>query len=124
VNVALWIAQVLLAAMFVFAGAMKLMMPVEEIAKQISMPIWFVRFISVCELLGGVGLILPAVLRIATGLVPLAAAGLVIIMAGATVISLKGGVAMALIPFVIGLLAVFVAYGRWRLAPLRERMAR
>jgi uncharacterized membrane protein YfcA len=59
------------------------------------------------------------------GLTPLAAAGLVIIMIGATVITLAGGdVASALIPLVVGLLAAFVAYGRWRLVAPRRRRAR
>jgi hypothetical protein len=66
-------------------------------------------------------LILPGLLRIRPGLTPLAAAGLVIIMSGATVLTLAGGdVALALIPLVVGLLAAFVAYGRWRLAPHRD----
>jgi hypothetical protein len=79
----------------------------------------FLRFIGVCEVLGAMGLILPGLLSIRPGLTPLAAAGLVIIMVGATVITLAWiGVASALIPFVVGLLAAFVAYGRWRRAPL------
>jgi len=64
------------------------------------------------------GLILPGLLRIRTGLTPLAAAGLTIVMTGATVITVIGGsVAGASVPLIVGLLAVFVAYGRWRLAP-------
>ena len=71
------------------------------------------------EVLGAIGLILPGLLRVRPGLTPLAAAGLVIIMAGATVVTLTSvGVAMAPIPLVTGLLAAFVAYGRWQLAPL------
>jgi hypothetical protein len=74
----------------------------------------------VAEVLGAIGLILPGLVRIRPGLTPLAAAGLMIIMIGATVITLAGGdVAPALIPLVVGLLLAFVAYGRWRLAPLR-----
>jgi hypothetical protein len=70
--------------------------------------------------LGAIGLILPALLRIRPGLTPLAAAGLVIIMIGATVINVMGGdVAPAVITVVVGLLAVFIAYGRWRLVPSR-----
>ena len=62
-------------------------------------------------------MILPGLLRIRPGLTPLAAAGLVIIMIGATVLTLASGdVALALIPFAVGLLAAFVAYGRLRLA--------
>ncbi len=113
----LWIVQVLLAALFLFAGGAKLMMPIEEMTKQIAMPGWFLRFIAVAEVLGALGLVLPGLLRIRPGLTPLAAAGLVVIMVGATVVSLAiGPVAMALIPLVAGLLAAFVAYGHWRLA--------
>jgi len=114
----LWIVQVLLAALFLFAGGVKLVSPIEEMTKEIAMPGWFIRFIGVCEVLGAVGLILPALLKIRPTLTPLAAAGLSIIMIGATVISLRMGVVVALIPFVVGALAAFVAYGRWRLAPI------
>jgi len=72
----------------------------------------------VVEILGAIGLILPSWLRIRSGLTPLAAAGLVIIMIGATVLSLTPGITLALVPFVVGLLAAFVAYGRWKLAPI------
>ena len=118
-NAALWIVQGLLAAVFLFSGGMKLVLPIEEMTKDISMPGAFLRFIGVAEMLGALGLILPGLLRIRPGLTPLAAAGLVIIMIGATLVSLSLGVAMALIPLAVGLLAAFVAYGRWRLAPLR-----
>ena len=117
---ALWVVQVLLALLFVFAGGMKLVMPLDQLAGPFTLPGPFLRFIGVAELLGGVGLILPAALRIRPGLTPLAAAGLVVIMIGATVITLVSGEFLAaLMPLVVGLLAVFVAYGRWRLAPIR-----
>ena len=117
---ALWIVQGLLAALFLFAGGMKLVLPLEALKGPVELPGLLLRFIGVAEVLGALGLILPGLLRIRPGLTPLAAAGLVIIMIGATVIGLAAGdVAMALIPLVIGLLAAFVAYGRWRLAPHR-----
>jgi DoxX-like family len=119
-NVALWIVQVLLAAVFVFAGGTKLVLPMDKLAGPVTFPEWFVRFIGVAELLGGLGLILPGLLRTRPGLTPLAAAGLVIIMIGATVITLMAGlIGPALISLVVGLLAVFVAYGRWRVVPLQ-----
>ena len=120
-NVALWIVQALLAAVFMFSGVMKFVMPVEEMTKQMpSMPGWFLHFIGVCEILGGLGLILPGLFRTRTGLTPLAAACLIIIMIGATVVSaMVGPVVMALLPLIVGLLLVFVAYGRWRVAPHR-----
>jgi hypothetical protein len=90
--------------------------------KQIALPGLFLRFIGVAEVLGGIGLILPGLLRIRPGLTPLAAAGLAIIMVGGTVVTLATGeVAMALVPLAVGVLAAFVAYGRWRLAPLGGR---
>ncbi|TMB63139.1 MAG: DoxX family protein [Deltaproteobacteria bacterium] len=117
-NIALWIAQGLLAAIFLFAGGMKLILPIEEMTKQLPLPGLFLRFIAVCEVLGAIGLILPWLLGLRPGLTPLAAAGLVIIMIGATALTLAtAGITMALIPLVVGILAAFVAYGRWRLAP-------
>jgi hypothetical protein len=120
-GVLLWIVQGLLALTFLFTGGMKLILPIEEMTKQMPLPGPFLRFIGVSEVLGAAGLILPGLLRIRPGLTPLAAAGLVIIMIGATVLTLASmGVALALIPLVTGLLSAFVAYGRWRLAPHRE----
>lgn len=115
---ALWIVQVLLALVFLFAGASKLIMPIEEMTRDIHLPGAFLRFIGVVEIIGAIGLILPSWLRMRPGLTPLAAAGLVVIMIGATILSLMLGVKMALAPFVVGLLAAFVAYGRWKLAPI------
>jgi hypothetical protein len=121
---ALWIVQGLLALLFLFAGGMKLVLPLEKMAGPIAFPGFFLRFIGVVEVLGALGLILPGLLRIRPGLTPLAAAGLVILMIGATVVTLAGGdVAPALIPALVGLLAAFVAYGRWRVAPVDRRPA-
>jgi hypothetical protein len=122
-NIVLWVIQVLLALLFVWAGGMKLVLPLEKLAGPVELPGLFLRFIGVAELLGGLGLILPGLLRIRPALTPLAAAGLVIIMIGAVGITFAGGLSagMALIPGVTGLLAAFVAYGRWRLAPIRSK---
>jgi hypothetical protein len=123
-NVALWIVQGLLAALFLFAGVMKLL-PIELPQGPVEFPRWFLTFIGVVETAGGLGLILPGLLGIAPWLTPLAAAGLVIIMIGAVVVSIMiGPVLTAAIPLLVGLLAAFVAYGRWRLGPLRGKEAR
>jgi DoxX-like family len=112
-NRALWIVQGVLAALFLFAGGMKLITPVAVLSVMSPFPGEFIRFIGVCEVLGAVGLILPYALRILPGLTALAAAGLVVIMVGATVTTLAiGGGVLALIDLVIGLLAALVAFGR------------
>jgi hypothetical protein len=112
-NRALWIVQGLLAALFLFAGGMKLITPIEVLSVMSPFPGEFIRFIGLCEVLGAVGLILPYALRILPGLTALAAAGLVVIMVGATVTTLAiGGGLLAAPTLVLGLLAGVVALGR------------
>jgi hypothetical protein len=114
-NTALWVVQGLLAALFLFAGGMKLALPIEALAGPVALPALFLRFIGVAEVLGAIGLIVPGLLRIRQELTPLAAAGLVIIMAGATTITVIGGpAATAVVPMIVGVLAAAVAYGRSR----------
>ena len=110
----LWIVQGLLALLFLFAGGVKFVLPLEALAGPVPLPGMFLRFIGVAEVLGAVGLILPQLLRIQPVLTPIAAAGLVIIMIGATVVTAIGGtIAGALFPLAVGLLTAFIAYGRW-----------
>jgi len=116
-NIVLWIVQILLALLFLFAGCTKLVLPLSKLTSgspnEIHLPGLLIRFIGICEVAGGLGLILPGIFRIRRSLTPLAAWGLVIIMAGATVISFIGmGFAAAILPLITGLLCVFVAYGR------------
>jgi DoxX-like family len=120
-NYALWIIQWLLALLFLWAGGVKLVLPLEMLKGPVALTGLFVRFIGVAETLGAIGLILPWLLRIRPILTPLAAVGLVIIMIGATVITLIGaGVALALFPVIVGILSASVAYGRWQVAPRRR----
>lgn len=112
-NVVLWVVQGLLALLFLFAGGMKLVLPIEALAGPLPVPGAFLRFIGVVEVLGAMGLILPGLLRIRPGLTPLAAGGLVIVMTGATVLTAwSGPLVQAAFPLIVGLLATFVAYGR------------
>lgn len=112
-NVALWIVQALLAALFLFAGGMKLVTPVEEMTREIAMPGWFLRFIGIAEVLGALGLILPGLTGIRPGLTPLAAAGLSIIMLGAVAVTASAvGPVSALMPLVTLLALLFVVRGR------------
>ena len=117
-NRLLWALQGLLAGLFVFAGIVKLVMPIEPMAEQSHLPGMFLRFIGVCEVLGALGLVLPRRLNILPVLTPIAAAALVVIMIGAVVMSVISGPAvLALLPAATGMIAAFVAWGRWRLAP-------
>lgn len=115
----LWTLQFLLAALFLFAGGMKLILPIEELTKQSTLPGSLLRFIGVVEVLGAIGLVVPGLTRIRPALTVAAAAGLLIVMAGAVVLTLQSGPATAaLFPFLVGVLLAFVAWGRSRLAPL------
>lgn len=110
----LWIVQILLAALFLFAGVVKFITPAEQMqAGPIVVPLWLIYFVGVAEILGAIGLILPGLLGVGQRLTSLAAIGLVVIMIGATVITLRSGLTgIALFSLVVGLLAAFVAYGR------------
>src|ERR1044071_1350360 len=117
-KIALWIVQVLLAAVSLLAGTTKFLMPLDEMVAESGLPGALILFVGTAEILGAIGLILPGLLRIRPGLTPLAAAGLTIIMIGAVIDTvLTMDAIFALIPLVVGLLAAFVAYGRTRLAP-------
>jgi uncharacterized membrane protein YphA (DoxX/SURF4 family) len=117
-NLLLWIIQILLLLVFLFSGGMKLAIPADQLQAQapptmIHFSNFFMKFIGVCEVLGGLGLVLPGLFRTAKSLTALAAVGLTIIMIGAVVISVMGmGVSAGVIPFVVLLLCAFVAYER------------
>jgi hypothetical protein len=125
-GIGLWFAQGLLAALFLFAGGMKLVAPPEMLTGPVAFPVWFIRFIGAAEVLGAVGLILPEMLKVKRQLTPLAAAGLIVIMCGATVVNAIGGGAVAAIgPVIIGMLAAAIARGRLtRIAELKFRATR
>ncbi len=117
-NIALWAGQGLLAALFLFAGGMKLVAPAEMLEGPVPLPVLFLRFIGLAEVTGAIGLILPGVFRIREELTLLAAVGLVVIMAGAVVVSSVGGpVTTAVPPAIIGVLLITIARGRWLRLP-------
>ena len=113
-----WTVQIALAALFIFAGVAKLLMDAEAmsaVSAQSGLPAAFLRFIGVCEMLGGLGLILPWALKIRRELTPIAAACLLIIMAGAVVTSaLTVSVVAALFPLTTGVLLATLGYVRWQ----------
>ena len=118
-NIALWILAGLLALAFLAAGAMKLAQPRAKLAA--SGMAWVedykegaVKGIGALEVLGALGLILPAALGIATFLTPLAALGLALVMAGAVVVHARRGESKAIgAPLVLGLLALVLAVLRF-----------
>ena len=125
-NIALWVAQVLLAAMFLMAGIMKATQPIEEPSQSMTWVNDFsagmVRFIGISELLGGIGLLLPALLRIKPIFTPLAALGLFIIMVLAFIYHISNAEYQALgINLILGAIAVFIAWGRYKKAPIQPK---
>ena len=119
-NITLWTIQGILAALFLFAGVSKLVMPVEVMTAQIHLPGLFLRSIGILETLGAFGIVLPGLLKIRPELTSLAAGGLVVIMIGAASLTLTTPTPIgALFPIVVGILAAIVAYGRIQVAPYR-----
>jgi uncharacterized membrane protein YphA (DoxX/SURF4 family) len=118
VNRLLWTAQSIAALLFLFAGSMKFIVPVEKVWQgPISLPMAGIYLIGVCECLVALGLLLPGALRIRPSLTPLAAAGLI----GATTVStLAMSCPAGIFPAVIGIVTAAIAYGRVRIAPLAD----
>ena len=125
-KVVLWILQVVLAVAFLAAGAWKLTQPFATLAVSLpwtaDVPGALVRFIGVAEVLGGLGLVLPAATRILPRLTPIAAAALTIDMVLATLFHLvRGEAMMAPITLLLVALLGFVAWGRTARAPIAPR---
>lgn len=120
-NIALWIVAGLLALLFLAAGGMKIIRPKEKLAE--SGLAWTedfttgpVKLIGVAEVVGAIGLILPGLTHIAPILVPIAATALAVLMIGATVVHIRRHEPP--ISLVLVVLALFVAVGRFWIAPL------
>jgi uncharacterized membrane protein YphA (DoxX/SURF4 family) len=122
-NIALWIVQILLALAFLMAGIMKSTQPLEKLATRMG---WVkdlaarnVRLIGILEILGAIGLIIPAVTGILPWLTPVAAIGLVLTMIGAMITHTRRGEFPSLgSNFVLLALAAFVVIGRFVVMPL------
>lgn len=122
-NTAIWAAQILLALAFAFSGVSKLAQPYERLAQQMGYVNDFsrnrIRAIGVVEVLGAIGVVLPALTGILPWLTPLAAVGLGLIMLGAMATHFRRReYPMILINLVLLALAAFVAYGRFVVVPL------
>jgi hypothetical protein len=123
-NILLWVLQGLLALAF-FAHGCLFLFPPAAIVDQMnaSLPRWFQLSLGVAEILAAVGLTLPGITRIEPWLVPCAAAGIMMVMICATPYHLmRGEVSSAAITAALLAIATFVAYMRWRVAPIRSRL--
>jgi uncharacterized membrane protein YphA (DoxX/SURF4 family) len=118
VNVGLWVAQGLLAVVFVFSGYTKGTWSRERLVARGQtgakiVPLWLLRPVAALELLGAAGLILPWLTGVAAWLTPLAAIGLGVVMVGAAGIHLRLREPLTALGNTVILAAcVFVAVGR------------
>jgi len=122
-NIALWIVQILVALAFLMAGSMKVSQPTDKLKNNMAwaahMTPGIVRLIGTLEILGAIGLILPAVTHILPWLTPVAAIGLVLTMIGASIVHIRLKEFSRLgVPLILLLLALFIVYGRFMIAPL------
>jgi uncharacterized membrane protein YphA (DoxX/SURF4 family) len=125
-NIGLWVAQVLIAAMIFMAGFMKASQPIETLAEALpwaaDIPLVLVRFIGISEVLAALGLLLPALLRIKPFLTVWAALGLVVVMVlAAGFHALSGEFSGIGLNVMIMVLAAFVAWGRSKKAPIQAK---
>jgi uncharacterized membrane protein YphA (DoxX/SURF4 family) len=117
-NTALWIVQIVLALVFVVTGGLKLVLPLDKMAERMGKENGFsphvMRIIGLLEVMGAVGVVLPIWTGILPWLTPLAAAGLVLTMVGATFENIRNKhFPMIALNFFLGILAIFVIYGRF-----------
>ena len=122
-NILLWVLQVLLALAFLAHGLLFLIPPAEVAAQMNAfLPRWFQLFLGVAEVLAAIGITLPGLTRVMPWLVPCAAGGIMIVMVSATILHImRGEVSSAVTTFVLLVMASFVAYTRWRVAPIQVR---
>jgi uncharacterized membrane protein YphA (DoxX/SURF4 family) len=125
-NVFLWIAQLILAAMFCAAGFMKLTTPIPELSIMMAwtgqLPEAFVRAMGVVDLAGGLGVLLPSLTRIKPRLTVIAALCCVILQICATIFHLSRGEAMLTpLNFILLALSLFVFWGRSKREPIAPR---
>jgi uncharacterized membrane protein YphA (DoxX/SURF4 family) len=128
-HIALWTAQVLLAATLIWSGSVKLARPVAELAAMWpwagEVPVAVVKLTAVVDLLGAIGLIFPALFRIQPKLTPVAALGIVVLMICAAVFHIARGEASSIgVNVVVGAIALFIAWGRFRKAPIQAKIPR
>jgi uncharacterized membrane protein YphA (DoxX/SURF4 family) len=125
-NIALWIVQLLLAASLIWSSWMKLFQPIAQLAVlwpwagEVS-PV-LIKVTGVVDLLGGLGLVLPALLRVQPKLTPLAAIGIIALMICASAFHISRGESSSIGPnIVFAMLAGFIVWGRFKKVPLHQK---
>jgi len=126
INFALWVAQVFLAASLIWASLMKLFQPIEKLSAMWpwtgQIPVAMVKFTGIIDLLGAIGLILPALIRVKPKLTPIAALGIIALMICATTFHIIRGEASVIgANIVFAILAAFVAWGRFKKVPITTK---
>ncbi len=126
-NIALWVGQVLLAGVYVMAGFMKVSQPIDALVASgltyaSDYPELLTRFVGTMEILGAIGIILPAAIRILPGLTPLAAVGFSVIQVLAFGLhTMRGEYGVLPVNIVLLALSLFVVWGRMRKVPIAPR---
>ena len=125
-RITLWVVQGWVAFSFALGGSFRAFLPIEELAAKIpwvpALPVWVVRFSAGAEIVGAIGVLLPSITRIQPKLTPLAAACLTLVMVLAAMFHFsRGEYSLIAINVFLGGLAAFVAWGRWKKAPIAPR---
>lgn len=126
IHILLWIAQGMLAFMFLFAGYVKTFQSLEQMSGMMAwapeVSIYFIRLLGIVELMGAVGLILPSLLRIKPKLTIWASAACTLLMLFAMLFHLsRGEVSEIGLNVGLGLLGIFIIWGRLTKAPIQAR---
>ena len=114
----LWVAEIVMALLYFGLGAMRLVQPYSKLVRVLrwpaDFPAWAVKLIGVAEILGAIGLLLPAATDIAPILTPIAASALAVMMAGAVVVHVRRNERQRVaLPAILLVVNVFVAVGRF-----------
>lgn len=125
-NIIIWTVQTVLALVFLLVGSAKIFMPIQELSSQMffvtDVPKMLTRFIGIAEVLGGLGLILPSIFQVKPFLTPLAALGLLTIMILAIGFHIyRGEYIMIGFNMLIGAIAIYVAWARYKKLPLKPK---
>jgi uncharacterized membrane protein YphA (DoxX/SURF4 family) len=123
VKIVVWIASALLALTFLVAGGGKLLASAADLHQSAQgVPVALIRFVGVAEVLGALGLVLPAATRVLPVLTPVAATGLLVTMVGATITNVAvGEPTTAALTIVLGIVAALVAWARFGPAAVAPR---